>query len=135
MLLSGADDDGTAGMMAIKRCGGVTIVQDPVDSEYPEMPASALRNVGPDFTRPVAEIGPLVEGLVTGKITKREEQPMSEPVDKSLNNDEETPTDVRKLGVPSVFTCPDCNGTLSELQDANCCGIAAGWATRTPPRA
>jgi two-component system chemotaxis response regulator CheB len=64
VLLSGADDDGTAGMMAIKRCGGATIVQDPVESEYPEMPASALHAVGPDFKCQVSEIGSLVEGLV-----------------------------------------------------------------------
>lgn len=117
VLLSGSDDDGTAGMTAIKRCGGITIVQDPNESEYPEMPASALRTMGPDFTRPIGEIGPLLEGLVTGNIRKREEQPMSEPVDKSLDQDEGSVTDVRKLGSPSVFTCPDCNGTLWELQD------------------
>jgi two-component system chemotaxis response regulator CheB len=117
VLLSGADDDGTAGMMAIKRCGGITIVQDPAQAEYPEMPSSALRTVQIDFTRPVAEIGPLVQGLVDGKIERRENLPMSEPVDESLAGDEESPTDVRKLGIPSVFTCPDCNGTLWELQD------------------
>ncbi len=34
-----------------------------------------------------------------------------------MDQDEESPTDVGKLGTPSVFTCPDCNGTLWELQD------------------
>jgi two-component system chemotaxis response regulator CheB len=66
VLQSGADDDGTAGMIAIKRCGGATIVQDPVESEYPEMPASALHAVGPDFKCQVSEIGSLVGGLVKG---------------------------------------------------------------------
>jgi two-component system chemotaxis response regulator CheB len=42
---------------------------------------------------------------------------MSEPVDKSLQHDESSPTDARRLGTPSAFTCPDCNGTLWELED------------------
>jgi len=117
VLLSGADDDGTAGMMAIKRRGGITIVQDPAESAYPEMPGTALRTVGPDFKLPVAEIGPRIRDLVEGKFQKTEREPMSEPVDKSLEQDEGSPTDVRKLGSPSAFTCPDCKGTLWELQD------------------
>ena len=118
VLLSGADDDGTAGMKAIKRRQGITVIQDPLDAAYPEMPASALRTVGPDFTLPVSEIGCAVADLVSGKLVKIERGVMSEPVDKSLErNDEGDSTDDRLLGPPSVYTCPDCNGTLWELQD------------------
>lgn len=49
VLLSGSDDDGTAGLAAIRRCGGIAVVPGPVDSEYREMPASAMRAADPDF--------------------------------------------------------------------------------------
>jgi chemotaxis response regulator CheB len=36
-------DDGTAGLMAIKRCGGVTVVQNPRDAAYSGMPVGLIR--------------------------------------------------------------------------------------------
>jgi chemotaxis response regulator CheB len=35
IMLTGMLDDGTVGLMVIKRCGGVTMVQDPKDAAYP----------------------------------------------------------------------------------------------------
>ena len=49
VVLTGMLDDGTAGLMAIKRCGGVTVVQHPTDAAYSGMPVSALDNVDVDF--------------------------------------------------------------------------------------
>jgi len=66
VLLSGYLDDGTAGLAAIKECGGIAIVQDPKDALVPNMPRSALLNVGVDYSLPAAEIAPLLVGL-TGR--------------------------------------------------------------------
>jgi two-component system chemotaxis response regulator CheB len=65
VVLTGMLDDGTAGLMAIKRCGGVTVVQDPRDAAYSGMPVNALNNVDVDFCVAVAEMGPLLTTLVS----------------------------------------------------------------------
>jgi two-component system chemotaxis response regulator CheB len=46
IVLTGANNDGAAGLVAIKRSGGLTIVQDPADAQYPYMPASAIEAKG-----------------------------------------------------------------------------------------
>ena len=47
IVLTGANADGAAGLAAIKRRGGYTIVQDPASAERTEMPEAALA-VGPN---------------------------------------------------------------------------------------
>lgn len=56
VVLTGNLDDGTAGLAAVKRHGGVALVQDPAEADYPGMPASAVRNVDIDYVLPLAEI-------------------------------------------------------------------------------
>src|SRR5678815_185965 len=60
VVLTGNLDDGTAGLHAVKRFGGVAIVQDPKDALVPAMPQSALRNVKVNHCVPLLEIGPLL---------------------------------------------------------------------------
>lgn len=56
-VLTGALDDGTAGLRAIKRRGGVTIVQDPADAEFPDMPRNAIAGGAVDHALPLSAIG------------------------------------------------------------------------------
>lgn len=49
IILTGANHDGTAGLMAIKKAGGLTIAQDPNEAETAFMPKSAIKTVKPDY--------------------------------------------------------------------------------------
>ncbi|MEO5660322.1 MAG: chemotaxis protein CheB [Polaromonas sp.] len=64
VILTGRLDDGSAGLRAIKECGGITIVQDPADAYAPGMPLSALASVEADYVVPLHLIGSLLYDLV-----------------------------------------------------------------------
>jgi two-component system chemotaxis response regulator CheB len=63
ILLTGANDDGAAGLKRIHKRGGATVVQDPTTAKHETMPASALKLFKPTFTLDVGEIGPLLAAL------------------------------------------------------------------------
>lgn len=58
VVLTGYLDDGTAGLQAVKACGGTTIVQDPAGAYAPGMPASVLEHVAVDYCLKLDDIGP-----------------------------------------------------------------------------
>lgn len=64
VVLTGNLDDGTAGLLAIKRRGGLAVVQDPAEARFPSMPASAVRWVAVDHVAPLTEIPVLLDRLV-----------------------------------------------------------------------
>ncbi len=63
VVLTGMLDDGTAGLLAIEAAGGVTIIQDPEDAAFPEMPLSALDYLEPDHLAPLAALPALMAQL------------------------------------------------------------------------
>ena len=65
ILLTGRLNDGVAGLYAIKRCGGLVIVQNPDKALYPDMPRNAIAAVDVDQILSVAEIADRLPILVT----------------------------------------------------------------------
>lgn len=63
-ILTGHLADGTAGLKAVKECGGYAIVQNPNEAYAPDMPASALAYVAVDRVLPIHDIGPALTTLV-----------------------------------------------------------------------
>ena len=73
VILTGALNDGTAGLLAVKRHGGIAIVQDPDEALYSSMPLSALANVEVDYRLPLSSIGPLLVNLASKQVEENVE--------------------------------------------------------------
>lgn len=56
ILLTGANNDGAAGLRTIQKMGGMTIVQKPSEAEWDVMPKSAIDIMTPDYILTTEEI-------------------------------------------------------------------------------
>ena len=63
ILLTGANQDGAAGLYTIKQRGGVTVVQDPQEAQVATMPEAALTLHQPDYILPLRGILALLTEL------------------------------------------------------------------------
>lgn len=121
LVLSGGLDDGTAGLRGIKMCGGTTAVQDPADAHADSMPSSALRNVSIDYCKPAHELASLIVGLVTNPAPEWPSTWEGGQMRKTLEMEAQLAKgaggiSATELGDPSIFTCPECHGTLLKLR-------------------
>jgi len=101
VLLSGARDDGTAGLAEVKRHGGVALVQEPQEAQYGDMPANAIAGAAVDAVLPAAAIGPALVRLVAGSGTMLERSSGRRASDAAD-------------GVVLTITCPECGGVMTE---------------------
>jgi two-component system chemotaxis response regulator CheB len=118
VVLTGRLDDGTAGLIAIKRCGGVTVVQDPKDAAYSGMPLSALDNAKVDFCVSLADMGPLLTRLVSERHGKSKAVPPDIRTEGVIA--ERVLSDVSQvngLGNQVPYNCPGCGGVLWEMDN------------------
>ena len=127
VVLSGLLDDGTVGLREIKRAGGIAIVQDPRDTEWPSMPQSALSHVDVDYSVPAIQIGSLLQQIVMPQEQIVIPQEKSTKIMARYDNDERVNEELSELtmhrderehpGEPSPYSCPECGGVLWELTD------------------
>ena len=122
VILTGARDDGTVGMRALKLQGGITIVQDPLEAPFASMPLSVLRNIKVDYSLPLREIGRLLEEL-SRQTVEEGGYPLADNVEIEARiagqemDSGESIASVESLGKISKLTCPDCHGALWEIKD------------------
>jgi two-component system chemotaxis response regulator CheB len=118
IVLTGMLDDGTAGLIAVKKCGGITVVQDPKEAAYPEMPQSAINNLEVEHCVPVAEMGRLLERLT------REPHGKEQSIPKDIRTEaliaQRVLSDVAQvngLGKQVPYNCPNCGGVLWQIDN------------------
>jgi two-component system, chemotaxis family, protein-glutamate methylesterase/glutaminase len=67
VVLTGANRDGAAGLAAVRRRGGMAIVQNPHTAERSEMPSAAIKAAQPQVVSELADIAPLLIRLAAGE--------------------------------------------------------------------
>lgn len=119
VLLSGLLNDGVAGLEAVRRCGGVTVVQNPSDAEAGDMPLAALRALDVDYRGGADEIGPILRSVLDAApvATSCDRPDVRLEVEIALGRPV-ADREVALLGAPSQFSCPACGGVLTRLDRA-----------------
>jgi len=126
VVLTGLLDDGASGLYAIKQCGGLAIVQNPIDAQAPNMPINAMRAVEVDHVVPIAEMGALLTQLVNNSVQgggapvprKNTSDHLQTEVRVALEEDD-LKQDIIELGDFSPYTCPECHGSLVQIMEGN----------------
>lgn len=60
IVLTGANEDGARGALAVREKGGLVIVQDPSSAEAKQMPMAAISSANPQIIAPLPEIAELI---------------------------------------------------------------------------
>ena len=116
VVLSGMLDDGMAGLSAIARCGGRTLVQDPNEALFDEMPRNALSTVEADWVLPARALGRTLDAIV------RTAAPAAVAIPDVLRMEyeldlkvQDVPAVLEELGEQVPLSCPECGGPLWEI--------------------
>ena len=142
VVLTGNLDDGTAGLLAIKRYGGFAIVQDPDDALFPSMPSHAIEQVDVDEVLPLAQLGTRITAVAQALAATPPDARLREDV---MHDDAEREAHFAELdlrviedvaqhpGKPSQFACPHCGGVLWEVRDGHLvryrCRVGHAWSS------
>jgi two-component system chemotaxis response regulator CheB len=122
IVLSGVLDDGTSGLWSIKRLGGLTLIQQPEDALFPQMPLNAQDQVELDYSVPAAEMAALLAQLTTlpaqptPKLSKKELKLLEMEI-VIAGRDNAFEMGIIEMGEFTPFTCPECHGALTQLKE------------------
>jgi two-component system chemotaxis response regulator CheB len=123
VVLSGALDDGTAGLWYIKQKGGIAVVQDPDEAEVPSMPQRAMEEVAVDHVVTISEMAGLLSRLCSEVIPDGGEANVNSDNDELAGKEinisiQEGISDAGTIfGELTAFACPECHGVLAALHE------------------
>ncbi len=120
VVLTGSLDDGTAGAVALKERGGVVLVQDPGEAQFPSMPASVLEHVEADAVVTLESLVPALIRFVNAPVEATAPKPERDLVleVRMATLEPDALAQQERPGKPSPYSCPDCGGVLWEIDDA-----------------
>ncbi|WP_246413272.1 chemotaxis protein CheB [Rhizobium indicum] len=134
VLLSGMLNDGASGLADLKRCGGMTVVQSPLDAAESEMPRTALLASDIDYRAPAIDLAALLTRLVQEEPGPALTPPASVALEVAIamGRNSDTPT-IAEITDPVPLNCPGCGGRCRRL-GVHRYASAVRWGTATPPR-
>jgi two-component system chemotaxis response regulator CheB len=119
IVLTGALDDGAAGLFAVKQRGGMAVVQDPNEAYCPDMPRAAMEHTEIDAVASLREIGERLPAW-TRETVPDDHAPHDDLIEAEAQILLDGSTaNVSSPGRPSAYTCPDCGGVLNEIAEGN----------------
>jgi two-component system chemotaxis response regulator CheB len=117
-VLTGLLDDGAAGLAAIKRCGGITLVQDPADAEADSMPLNALDACDVDYRAPIATMAATLAELARQPALPMFRIPRDIALEvQTARGRYSTTEDIAEIATPVALSGPSCSGVLSQIVD------------------
>src|SRR5262252_4109808 len=118
VVLTGTLSDGASGLWAIDQCGGITVVQDPSDAEFSDMPTNALNRLRPDHVVSLTAMPMLLKSLVSQPVGESSPIPDSVKFEVEIARGNSSSIDEmdRIVGL-SGFACPDCHGAMWEIKE------------------
>jgi two-component system chemotaxis response regulator CheB len=136
VLLSGARDDGAAGLGEIARRGGRAVVQDPADALHPSMPLAALEQVSDARVAPASDLGPLLADIVAAPPDGAGQLPPDQLLDTEVAMADFQPVTTEELATrPAGYGCPSCGGALFEITGEPLpryrCRVGHGWSAES----
>ncbi|WP_286790258.1 MULTISPECIES: chemotaxis protein CheB [unclassified Pseudomonas] len=122
VILTGALDDGTAGLWAIKDREGLALVQDPSEAMHESMSESAIKHVKVDFIGPIEALAQQIVRAVGTQIDRQHARPAREGhvIEKLIElKGNGLEAGVMSLGAVSKYTCPECHGFLVQIEEGS----------------
>jgi two-component system chemotaxis response regulator CheB len=140
VILSGALDDGAAGLRTIRARGGIGVVQDPDDAQHASMPRSAISAANPEHVLPVAAMPALLVELVGAEVGDPQAGASQPDRDAALIRTEVAMSEMdpesfhaaHRPGESSGLSCPDCHGVLFVISEQDFlrfrCRVGHAWS-------
>jgi two-component system chemotaxis response regulator CheB len=118
VVLSGLLDDGAAGLSAVKRCGGITMVQNPADAVAEAMPLNALDACDVDYRVPAANMAQTLSRLAREPASTEIHFHRDIALEVEIARGRPSNTDLlTRIATPVALSCPSCSGVLSQIHE------------------
>ena len=119
ILLTGRLNDGTAGLEAIKKCGGIAIIQNPKTAEFGDMPSNAAQFIDIDYVVNIEDMEDVIRKVIT------ETAPIEIEIPESVIRENSIAMKIgssialeQNLGHQVPISCATCGGPLWKIEDS-----------------